>query len=83
MTIFTPLGVSIALEIGADPTAVIMAISIGAGIAVATPIGQPGNAMIYGPSGLKFRDYLKPGLPLTIILLVAACILIPLVWPFF
>lgn len=83
MTLFTPLGVALALEIGADPTAVIMAISIGACIAVATPIGQPGNAMIYGPSGLKFIDYAKPGLPLTVILYVISVILIPNVWPFF
>ena len=83
MAIFTPLGISIAKGIGADPTAVIMAISIGSGIAIATPIGQPGNAMIYGPSGLRFMDYVKPGLPLTVILLIAASLMIPNVWPFF
>jgi anion transporter len=83
MTLFTPLGISLATAIGANPTAVIMAISIGAGLALATPIGQPGNAMIYGPSGLKFSDYAKPGLPLTILLYVISVILIPIVWPFF
>ncbi|MGX7131561.1 SLC13 family permease [Enterococcus songbeiensis] len=83
MAIFTPLGISIAHKIGADPTAVIMAISIGACLAITTPIGQPGNAMIYGPSGLKFADYAKPGVPLTAILLVVSIFLIPIVWPFF
>lgn len=83
MTIFTPLGVSLAVAIGADPTAVIMAISIGACLAIATPIGQPGNAMIYGPSGLRFIDYAKPGLPLTVILYIVSVLLIPNVWPFF
>ncbi|MDO4548334.1 MAG: SLC13 family permease [Clostridia bacterium] len=83
MTLFTPLGVSVALAINADPTAVIMAISVGACIAIATPIGQPGNAMIYGPSGLRFSDYARPGLPLTIILYLVSVLLIPNVWPFF
>lgn len=83
MTIFTPLGVAVAKQIGADPTAVIMAISIGACIAIATPIGQPGNAMIYGPSNLKFVDYCKPGVPLTVILYAVAVFLIPKTWPFF
>lgn len=83
MAVFTPLGVSVATAIGADPTAVIMAISVGACLAIATPIGQPGNAMIYGPSGLKFIDYAKPGLPLLIIMYAVSVVLIPNLWPFF
>lgn len=83
MAVFTPLGVSVAAAIGADPTAVIMAISVGACLAIATPIGQPGNAMIYGPSGLKFIDYAKPGVPLLLILYVVSVALIPNIWPFF
>lgn len=83
MAVFTPLGVSVATAIGADPTAVIMAISVGACLAIATPIGQPGNAMIYGPSGLKFIDYAKPGLPLLIIMYIVSVALIPNLWPFF
>jgi anion transporter len=81
--LLTPLGISLALGIGADPTAVIMAISVGAGFAIATPIGQPGNAMIYGPSGLSFRDYMKAGLPLTLIMYVVGVFLVPYIWPFF
>lgn len=83
MAVFTPLGVSVATAIGADPTAVIMAISVGACLAIATPIGQPGNAMIYGPSGLKFIDYAKPGVPLLIIMYIVSVALIPNIWPFF
>ncbi len=83
MTIFTPLGLSIALEVGADPMPVIMAISIGSGIAIATPIGQPGNTLVYGASGLRFLDFVKVGLPLTVILVAYACLAIPLVWPLF
>jgi anion transporter len=81
--LMTPLGFSVAERIGADPVAIIMAISIGAGFAIATPIGQPGNAMIYGPSGLKFADYAKPAIPLTIIMYVVCIFLVPSVWPFF
>lgn len=83
MAVFTPLGVSLAAGIGADPTAVIFAISVGACLAIATPIGQPGNAMIYGPSGLSFTDYAKPGVPLLILMYIASVILIPNIWPFF
>lgn len=83
MAVFTPLGVSVATAIGADPTAVIMAISVGACLAIATPIGQPCNAMIYGPSGLKFADYAKAGVPLLVIMYVVSVALIPNLWPFF
>lgn len=83
ITIFTPLGLSIALEAGANPMPVILAISIGSAISIATPIGQPGNTLVYGVSGLRFLDFVKVGLPLTVILVAYACVAIPLVWPLF
>src|SRR5699024_8403135 len=45
--LMTPIGVSIAREIGADPHAVLMAIVIGCSCSYATPIGSPPNTMVY------------------------------------
>lgn len=83
MALMSPIGVSVALKMGADPTAVIMAIAFSSTLAIATPIGQPGNAMIYGPSGLEFRDYARAGLPLTAIMYVIVVFMVPSIWPFF
>ena len=37
---------------------------------------------VYGPGGYKFLDFMKVGLPLSLILLTLAVILIPIIWPF-
>lgn len=81
--LLAPIGVSIAQKLGADPRAVLMAIVIGGSCAYATPIGMPANAMIYGPGGYKFNDYVKSGLPLIVVSFVVSMVLLPIFWPLF
>lgn len=81
--LMAPISLSIALEIGADPRAVLMATVIGCSCAYATPIGMPTNTMVYGVGGYKFSDYTKVGLPLILINFVASMILLPILFPFF
>lgn len=81
--LMAPIGMSIALEIGADPRAVLMAIVIGGSCAYATPIGMPTNTMVYGIGGFKFSDYTKVGLPLILINFLVSLILLPILFPFF
>jgi di/tricarboxylate transporter len=38
--------------------------------------------MVYGPGGYKFSDYIRVGLPLSMILFLVAIIAIPKIWPF-
>ena len=81
--LLAPIGVSIAQKLGADPRAVLMAIVIGGSCAYATPIGMPANAMIYGPGGFKFNDYVKAGVPLIGVSFIVSMILLPIFWPLF
>jgi di/tricarboxylate transporter len=37
--------------------------------------------MVFGPGGYKFTDFARIGLPLNIVTGVAACLIIPLIWP--
>jgi di/tricarboxylate transporter len=53
-----------------------IAIAVGASSSFATPLGYQTNLMVYGPGGYKFKDYLKIGLPLQIIVAVLSIILI-------
>lgn len=81
--LLVPIGLSIASAMGADPRAVLMATVIGGSLALATPIGMPANTMVYGLGGYKFTDYVKVGVPLIIILIIAGMILLPIFFPFY
>ena len=56
-------------------------IMIGASASFATPIGYQTNLMVYGPGGYVFSDYLRIGLPLTLIVGLISLIIIPITWP--
>ncbi len=81
--LLVPISISIALGMGADPRAAVMATCIGAASAYATPIGTPPNTMIIGVGNYKFNDYLKAGLPMIIIAATISMILLPIFFPFF
>ena len=55
--------------------------SPGASASFFTPIGYQTNLMVMGPGGYFFRDYLKIGLMMTLLLWIAAMIMIPIFWP--
>ncbi|MBZ5487160.1 SLC13/DASS family transporter [Halomonas aquamarina] len=81
--LLAPIGGAIALGIGADPSAVLMAICIGGSCAYATPLGMPANTMVLGVGGYRFNDYAKAGLPLVVVGYLVCVILLPMIWPFF
>jgi len=81
--LLAPIGGAIAVGIGADPSAVLMAICIGGSCAFATPLGMPANTMVLGLGGYRFNDYVKAGLPLVLVGYLVCVILLPMIWPFF
>ncbi len=58
-----------------------MTISLSASASFMSPVAHPANVLIMGPGGYKFTDYMKVGLPLTIVCLVVTLIVLPRVWP--
>ena len=78
-----PIGISIAQALGADPKAVVMAITVAASCAFATPVGTPPNTLVLGPGGYKFADYVKCGTGLVVVCFAVCLVVIPIVWPFF
>ena len=78
-----PIGIEIAKQLGANPTAVVIAILAGGSLAFCTPIAQPQNTMVYGPGGYKFSDYLKAGWGISLLCFVICVVILPLVYPFY
>ncbi len=77
-----PIAIVTAARMGLDPMPFVIAIMVAAAASFATPMGYQTNLMVYGPGGYKFTDYLKIGIPLSIIIAGLSIFLIPLIWPF-
>ena len=60
----------------------VMAVLFACSTTIATPMGYPTNLMIYGPGGYRFADYLRIGIPISVLIWITCVILIPLVWHF-
>lgn len=56
-------------------------IMVAASAAFASPIGYQTNLMVYGPGGYQFSDYIRVGVPLTVLVGIVTLIIVPLVWP--
>ncbi len=68
VAIIFPIAFSIGSQIeGMDLTAIFVAIAFAASASFHTPFSYQTNMMVYGPGGYKFGDYLKAGLPLTLL----------------
>jgi di/tricarboxylate transporter len=48
----------------------------------ATPIGYQTNLMVYGPGGYRFVDFVRIGVPLTVLTALVTLTVVPRVWPF-
>jgi len=68
--IFYPIFYQTATSLGVDPKAFCLMLMLCVSMSFATPIGSPGNTMVYGPGGYRFSDFLKIGIPMNIIMLV-------------
>lgn len=79
--LFTPIALVIADALGISPKAILVAVRFAASIAIATPVAMPANSMAIEPGGYNFMDYVRPGLPLTIISIIVTFIYIAVFYP--
>lgn len=77
-----PVAISIANNIGVNPVAMVMIVVITCNACFATPIGGVAFTLVIKPGNYKFIDFVRMGLPLTIINLIIAILVIPMIWKF-
>jgi len=79
--LLAPIALSLANQLGVDEKPFLVAVAFGASASFATPIGYQTNAMVLGPGGYRFGDYLRVGLPMNLLLTLTSALLIPVLWP--
>ena len=79
-TIMGPIAINVALSSGFDPRALVMSIAVATSMAFVTPLGHPVNVLVMGPAGYGFKDFVKVGLPLAVLLFVVAMVFLGVFW---
>ncbi len=78
-----PVASTMAAHLHASVLPFAVALMLAASASFATPIGYQTNLMVLGPGGYRYADFLRIGIPVTIVTALTALLLVPQVWPFF
>ncbi len=78
--LFAPIALSISVQTGLDPLALVLTVIFAANCCFATPIAYQTNLLVMGPGRYKFRDFARFGIPLIFILWIAFCFMIPFIF---
>lgn len=77
-----PIAMATAAQLGVDFMPFVIAVMIAASASFATPLGYQTNLMVYGPGGYRLSDFLKMGIPMSLLMWITTCLLTPWIWPF-
>lgn len=83
VAIIFPISVAIAMELALPVVPFILIVAFGAAANFITPIGYQTNLMVYGPGGYSFKDFMKIGMPLTIIYMIVSSIILTFTYGMF
>ena len=77
-----PIALQSALAMEVSPYPFLMAVTVGASMCFASPFSTPPNALVMSAGKYTFKDYIKVGLPLQILIGIVMIILLPLLFKF-
>lgn len=81
VVLMAPIAIGVAHGLNASVDPFLMAIAVGASASFLTPIGHQSNTLVMGPGGYQFTDYLRLGLPLSVLVAALGTLLILYFWP--
>ena len=79
--LMAPVALAIAHDLGASPYPFAMIVALGASSAFMTPISSPVNTLVVGPGNYAFGDFVRVGVPFTVVVLAVSVLLVPLLLP--
>ncbi|HBU6023987.1 TPA: SLC13 family permease [Klebsiella pneumoniae] len=80
--LMAPIALAVAKSMGVSPYPFAMVVAMAASAAFMTPVSSPVNTLVLGPGKYSFSDFVKIGVPFTILVMVVCVLLIPVLFPF-
>ncbi|MTD42551.1 TRAP transporter large permease subunit [Erwinia sp. CPCC 100877] len=80
--LMAPIALAAAKSMGVSPYPFVMVVAMAASAAFMTPVSSPVNTLVLGPGNYQFSDFVKTGVPFTLIVMVVCVLLIPVLFPF-
>lgn len=77
-----PMAMAVAEQLGVSVLPYAIAVMFAASASFITPWGYQTNLMVYGPGRYQFSDYVRIGVPLSLLTGAVSVFLIPLIWNF-
>jgi di/tricarboxylate transporter len=81
VALFLPFAFSLAEAYQVNAMPLCVTVTVASAVTFMTTIGYQTNLMVMGPGGYSNWDFLKVGTPITILYIVLASVLIPVIWP--
>ncbi len=78
---FFPIMYQAAVQVGYEPAPFLLALMIAANASYSTPIAASPNMLVYGPGGYRFTDYMRIGIPLTILVTITGVAAVIMAYP--
>ncbi|MCY1350132.1 transporter, divalent anion:Na+ symporter (DASS) family [compost metagenome] len=79
--LMAPVAIATAQQLGMSPYPFAMIVALAASAAFMTPISSPVNTLVLGPGQYRFGDFVKVGVPFTLLVMIVSVLLVPLVFP--
>ncbi len=79
--LMAPVAIAVADDLGLSPYPFAMIAGLAAPAVFITPVSSPVNTLVVAPGGHGFRDFVKVGLPFTVVALIVCVALVPVVLP--
>lgn len=80
--VLAPIGAKIAAGCGVSPIPFFVALMVTCSSSFMTPMGGPQHLIVMAAGGYRFSDFLRLGVPLSIVSIAVAVFIVPRIFPF-
>ncbi len=81
VVLMTPVALSTSATLGVSEHLLMMTVAMSASASFASPLSHPAHLLVMGPGGYRFTDYVKVGVPITLLTMAVSVGLLPILWP--